>query len=226
MSDPRIARSQALQRDIELARFLCEQLRNDHPETLEVLFNDFHNFFRKLIARKVSDVALREEILQDFWCKLLDGNDLCGYEAQKGISLKSYLTRRLCLRIKDALRRETVFYRRLVNPDGTGDPEETENGLDRMLCGQGIYWVDPDITDTDLPERLFAKALDILSETRPQDAALIRDYLDGITYDQMAEQSGASDPDAIRRKSAALRQQFGRAKKRLAIILERLMEEY
>lgn len=225
MSERRNVRSDALQQDIELARFLCEQLRNDHPEALDVLYKRHHVCFRNLIVRKVADVALREEILQDFWCKLVDGRDLCGYEAQKGISLRSYLLRRLYLRILDALRRETTYCRRMVNLDGTGDPEETENGLDRMLWLQGIYWVDPDITDTVLPERLVAEALDILSDIRPQDAALIRDYLDGKTYDQMAEQCGAGDPDAIRRKSAALRQQFGRAKKRLAVILERLMEE-
>ncbi len=167
-----------------------------------------------------------DDILQDFWVNLLDGKDICGYQAQNGISLRSYLTRRLYFRSIDAYRKHKKYHERFV----ADDMDENISRSDSAIAIRHEMTDTPSCGDTNRREiEIVNAALDLLSEVRPDDAILIRYVMQGKTYDEIAVCCGAVSESEIRKKSAALRQQFARkgtgAKARLQIIIERLAEK-
>jgi DNA-directed RNA polymerase specialized sigma24 family protein len=221
-----------LARDLALADDICREIRNDHPQALNALYDEYHTFFIKFTTKRLlkysvissfinTDPELSLEIVQDFWSNLMDGDDICGYKAQNDISLKSYLTRRLLFRTIDAYRRLLRRDRRFIaNND---DPDKPDTFIQRS---DALQAQEPEI-DTPGQEniKIMNAALDILSDIRPNDASLVRYIMMEKTYDEIAVIYGASSESDIKRKSAALRQQFLRAKARLRIIIERLTEE-
>jgi DNA-directed RNA polymerase specialized sigma24 family protein len=210
-----------LDRDLTLAEYICREIRKDHPEALSELYETYQVFFEKITLKRTRDADLTHEILQDFWAELLDGDDICGYQAQNGISLKGYLLRRLYFRTIDAMRRAIRHERRFVTDD-SGDPEQPELFV-RVSDAIQSKQVETHHPNHDRIDVLFA-ALDALSAIRPADVDLIRQMMIGRTYDEIAGMMGANTEDEIKRKSAALRQQFVRSKTRLRIIIDRLAD--
>lgn len=220
-----------LARDLALADYVCREIRNDHPQALNVLYDEYHTFFINFTTKRIwdfyagfinKDPELALEIVQDFWSNLLDGDDICGYQAQNDISLKSYLTRRLIFRTIDAFRRLIRHDRRFIAND-QNDPDKPDAFIQLSDAMQARESEVNPLRQLNID--IMNAALDILSEIRPNDANLVRYIKLGKTFDEIAVLSGASSESEIKRKSAALRQQFLRTKIRLRIIIERLTEE-
>jgi len=229
-----------LARDLALADYVCREIRNDHPQALNGLYDEYHTFFINLTKKRLSkyydkaedyakagitnaDPELPLEIVQDFWSKLLDGDDICGYQAQNGISLKSYLTRRLIFRIIDAFRRLIRHDRRFI--ENENDPDDPDKPDTFILLSDALQAQEPEIDISQQNIKIMNAALDLLSDIRPSDASLVRYRMMGKKYKEIAVLSGASSELDITQMCAALRQQFFRAKASLRIIIERLTEK-
>lgn len=211
------------QEDVALAASICRSILDGSPEALEVLYLRYHKVLQKFIAKRVFDPTLREDMLQHFWYTLLDGKIICEYDAQTGISLEGYLKRRMAFRILDALRRERRYRQRFPElPCVSNAGEEAPStGIERLP--EAVQTTQSEQTEW-FDRSLLYEALDILSETRPEDVRLIRDQLSGKSYDEMAAERWTGPPEHLQRKSTALRQQVCRARLRLKLIIERLME--
>jgi len=204
--------------DLAMAEYICREIRNDHPQALSELYDTYHVFFEKFTLKRTQNHELTLDVLQDFWENLLDGNDICGYQAQNGISLKSYLTRRLYFRTIDAFRRTVRYQQRFIRED-SDDPDQPDR-ITRAADAAQSQPAEYEHPDHDRIDTLYA-AMDELSSIRPTDAWLIRQIMMGHTYDEIAAQQGADTEDAIKRKRTALRQQYVRAKTRLRVLIER-----
>jgi|GEM_PF-2488894 RNA polymerase sigma factor (sigma-70 family) len=213
--------------DLALADYICREIRNDHPQALNALYDEYHIFFINFAKKKLLKFSgftneyheLALEVVQEFWSKLLQGVDICEYQAQNGISLKSYLTRRLLFRTIDAFRRLIRHDRLFIE----NDPDKPDTSI---LRSHALQAQEPEINTLNQQNiKIINAALDILSDIHPNDASLVRYIMMEKTYDEIAVICGASSESDIKRKSAALRQQFLRAKARLRIIIERLTEE-
>ena len=216
-----------LDKDLELAAFICREIREGRPEAMACLYEKYHPVLERYTARRVTDSEMAKEILQEFWAGLLNGNDICGYKAQNQIQLRTYLIRRLYFRIIDAFRKQSR-YQKLVSPlespsqneDGSEKPEyepkDCVETFDETLCNR-------------IDAELLYTALDILSEIRPDDAGLIQDVMAGKTYQEIAVRYGAVSEEQIQKKSASLRKQYSRpvtgSLARLKCILERLIQQ-
>lgn len=219
--------------DLALADYICREIRNDHPQALNALYDEYHSYFINVVKKRLRkyyvksgfiniDLELPLEIVQEFWSKLLKGVDICEYQAQDGISLKSYLTRRLLFRTIDAFRR-LIRHDRLFIENDPDDPDKPDTFILRSDALQAQESETAPLSQQNI--KIINAALDILSDIHPNDASLVRDIMMEKTYDEIAVICGASSESDIKRKSAALRQQFLRAKARLRIIIERLTEE-
>ena len=216
--------------DLALADYICREIRNEHPQALNALYDEYHIFFINFAKKKLLKFSgftneyheLALEVVQEFWSKLLQGVDICEYQAQNGISLKSYLTRRLLFRTIDAFRR-LIRHDRLFIENDPDDPDKPDTFILRSDALQAQESETAPLSQQNI--KIINAALDILSDIHPNDASLVRDIMMEKTYDEIAVICGASSESDIKRKSAALRQQFLRAKARLRIIIERLTEE-
>lgn len=212
------------QQDLELARTVCRELRNGNRRALEPVYRQYAEILRRVVARIAADREVVEDVLQKFWLGLLDGRDICGYEAQQGISLKNYLIRRIVFRTRDA---NVVTYREQHRQVSLSvlDPGGTETDMVECLAAE-MPTPERAIHDSSKAQLLLA-ALDAFSDHAPDHAQLVFWRMQGMGYDAMAQRLGASGEEEIFRKSAALRKKFTRplgSLARFSIFLEKFLE--
>lgn len=212
-----------IQQDLELARMVCSELQGGNRRAIELIYRKYAHILRRVVFRIVADRGVVEDVLQKFWLGLLDGRDICGYEAQQGISLKNYLIRRIVFRTRDA---NVVIYREQQRHVSltTVNPEGTETDIAECLARKTPSPEDVAL-DHSKGQLLFA-ALDAFSDYAPDHAQLVFWRMQGVEYEAIAQRLGATGKEEIYRKSAALRKKFTRplgSMSKFAIFLEKFL---
>jgi RNA polymerase sigma-70 factor (ECF subfamily) len=191
-------------KDYLFAQSICKELKANNKEAIVELYHTFHPFFLAFTRRRLfnPDPNQIDTVLSTFWTALLNGKAICGFKGKA--SLRTFLLTILNRRIIDANRifqREIKLTERLDEqsleaselPDHLGSPEDHVLREERQKI----------INDT----------LRQLSETAPRDANLIRMYLNGLSYEKMAERElNEQQPEAgqTKKKIDAIKKQFTR----------------
>jgi RNA polymerase sigma-70 factor (ECF subfamily) len=191
-------------KDYLFAQSICKELQANNKEAILQLYHSFHPFFLAFTRRRLfsSDQNQIDTVLSAFWTSLLNGKAICGFKGRA--TLRTFLLTILNRRIIDANRkfqREIKFtdipdeqsLEPSELPDHLGSPEDHVLREERRKI----------INDT----------LRQLSETAPRDANLIRMYLNGLSYEKMAEQElNEEQPETrqTKKKIDAIKKQFTR----------------
>jgi RNA polymerase sigma-70 factor (ECF subfamily) len=212
-----------LQKDLELARQLCVELRSGNNEAILNLYNMYQPFFFGFAGRRLysPDYDKVQTLLNDFWVELLNGRAICGYEGKA--SLLNYLIKILKYKIIDSIRRDSR--RKEPNRNAGEWRDETETVNDS-----------PSSPEQDLikkeKQKIIHEALLMLSAVSPKDAHLVRIHLDGLSYRQMAQlelsdmKHNKAETD---KKTNAIKKQFTRKRtgslSKFRVCLERCMRK-
>jgi RNA polymerase sigma-70 factor (ECF subfamily) len=191
-------------KDYLLAQSICKELQANNKEAILELYHAFHPFFLVFTRRRLfnPDPDQVDTVLSTFWTMLLNGKAICGFRGKA--SLRTYLLTILNRKIIDANRKfqreirftETPHAQSLAPselPDRLGSPE------DHVLREER--------------QKIINATLRQLSETAPRDANLIRMYLNGLSYEKMAEQElneVQSENNQTKKKIDAIKKQFTR----------------
>ena len=191
-------------KDYLLAQEICRELRANNKEAILELYHALHPFFLSFARRRLfnPDPNQTDTVLSTFWTTLLNGKAICGFKGKS--SLRTYLLTILNRKIIDANRKFQREIRFIETPheqslapadlaDQLGSPEDHVLREERQKI----------INDT----------LRQLSETAPRDANLIRMYLNGLSYEKMAEQElNEEQPESrqTKKKIDAIKKQFTR----------------
>ncbi len=164
--------------DLQLAQETCDELRSGNNEAILDIYNQYHPFFLNYTRKKLSfaDKEKAVSILDDFWVELLNAAAICSF---KGLSsLKNYLFKILNFRIVDNLRKNAC-----------------QNSDSKNICAKD-YDMDSFGSEDLSPEkdllhkeriRLIHESLMLLADKSPEDAYLVKMYLEGLNYRQMAQ---------------------------------------
>ncbi len=181
-----------IERDIAIAKRICEGLRSGKTECLGELVTAYHEFFCNFARRRLLKPDTLEDVIQSFWEEMLNGRTICAYAqgSQNTATLRTYLVGVFHRRVIDANRKTSRYeemHRAGENLPETPDQAPTPH---HVLAG---------LTSNNLARRLLHQALLKLSEESPQDASLVRMYLEGLDHRQMAARIGKR-ADAIRKQ--------------------------
>ena len=192
------------EKDFILAQELCVELRSGNGEAILKIYSKYHPVLLGYTRRRIhsTDYHRATSVLTDFWVELLNAKAICGY---KGLaSLKTYLFRILHFRIIDNLRRSN---RQSAYGKNISDKDHEING----------FGSDDESPEKDMIHKekikLIHEALLMLADNSPSDAYLIKMYLEGLNYSQMAERN-LRDKDCTQKqmdkKINAIKKQFTR----------------
>ena len=218
-------------KDVELARKVCDKLRTGNTDAIDLVYRQYQVFFLNFTERRLymNEQTAPETVCMDFWEELLNGKAICSYayknpNGQKA-ALRTYLTTRLNWRITDH-NRKYVRDRKLFSP--LDDDPRIANSIatDERLqeSAEASYLREEQ-------QKIIRQALMMLSETAPRDAQLIRKYLKGLSYANMAEEElnkkGESKSN-FAKKENAIKKQFTRPRTgslaKFKICLERVLK--
>ena len=201
--------------DHDFAKKICAALCNGQRKEIEEVYKRFHVQFLSFSKKRLycyGDYGYAESVVNKYWLELMNGEYICNYQG-KG-SLEKYLRWRLNDRIKNKIRQL------IKTPEAPIPQPPTESPEDEYISEQIKHKI------------LFASLLELKKES-PCDANYIAMYLEGMTYEEMAQNELACEnPDEamIRKKTNAIKGQFTRKKTgsrvRYKNILERKMDEY
>jgi RNA polymerase sigma factor (sigma-70 family) len=164
--------------DLQLAQETCDELRSGNHEAILGIYKKYHPFFLNYTRKKLpySDNARAVSILDDFWVELLNAAAICSF---KGLSsLKNYLFKILKFRIVDNRRKDSC-----------------QNSDSKNISAKE-YDMDDFGSDEQSPEKdllhkekikLIHESLMLLTDKSPEDAHLVKMYLEGLNYRQMAQ---------------------------------------
>jgi len=193
------------EKDLLLAQEICSELRSGNNEAILNIYNTYHPFLLGYTRRRLhsTDPDSATSVLSDFWLELLNAKAICDY---KGLaSLKTYLFRILNFRIVDNVRRGN---RKSAYAKNVSDK-------DHEIDNMGSDCVSP---ENDLLHKekikLVHETLLMLAESSSGDAYLVKMYLEGLNYNQMAEKdlSGTDyTQKQLDKKINAIKKQFTRS---------------
>jgi RNA polymerase sigma factor (sigma-70 family) len=200
-------------KDIGLARQVCDELRSGNTNAINLVYKHYQVFFLNFAERRMytNEQTAAETVCNDFWEELLNGKAICSYayknhSGQKA-ALKTYLTTRLNWRITDH-NRKYARDRKLFSPLDDDPGIAKLNAADERMqeSAEANYLREEQ-------QKIIRQALMMLSETAPRDARLIRMYLNGLSYANMAEEElkkkGESKSN-FAKKENAIKKQFTR----------------
>jgi len=178
--------------DIATAKKICEGLLSGNKECLGELVTAYNELFINFARRRLLKSDILEDVIQSFWEEMLNGRTICAYAhgPKNTATLQTYFIGVLHRRVIDA-NRKTSRYEEihrveenfLETPDQAPTPHNVLTGL----------------ASNNLARRLLHQALLKLSEEYPQDATLVRMYLEGLDHRQMATQIGKR-VDAVKKQ--------------------------
>jgi RNA polymerase sigma factor (sigma-70 family) len=200
-----------IESDVAIAKRICKGLGSGEKECLGELVTIYHEFFSNFARRRLLKSDLLEDVLQSFWEEMLNGRAICAYAhgSKNTATLQTYLLGVLHRRVIDANRKTSRYEE--MHRAGENLPETPDQALTPhdVLAG---------LTSNNLARRLLYQALLKLSEEYPQDATLVRMYLEGLDHRQMAARIGKR-VDAVKkqftREATGSLEKFKRALKRL-----------
>ena len=191
-------------KDYLFAQSICKQLQANNKEAILELYQAFQPFFLAFARRRLfnPDPNQIDTVLSAFWTGLLNGKAICGFKGKA--SLRTFLLTILNRRIIDANRKFQRQIKFTEIPDEQSlEPSELldhlESPEEHMLREER--------------QKIINDTLRQLSETAPRDANLIRMYLNGLSYEKMAEQElneEQSETRQTKKKIDAIKKQFTR----------------
>jgi RNA polymerase sigma factor (sigma-70 family) len=181
-----------IERDIAIAKRICKQLRSGEKECLGELVAAYNEFFSNFARRRLLKSDILEDVVQSFWEEMLNGQTICAYahSSKNTATLRTWLMGVLHRRVIDANRKTSRYeeiHRMGENLPETPDKSPTPH---HILVG---------LTTNNMVRRLLHQALLKLSEESPQDATLVRMYLEGLDHRQMATRIGKR-VDAVKKQ--------------------------
>jgi RNA polymerase sigma factor (sigma-70 family) len=184
--------TEKIDNDIAIAKRICEGLRSGQKECLGELVRAYHELFINFARRRLVKPDILEDVVQSFWEEMLNGRTICAYAygSENTATLRTYLIGVLHRRVIDANRktfRHEEIHREGENLQETPDQAPTPH---HVLAG---------LTSNNLARRILHQALLRLSEESPQDATLVRLYLEGLDHRQMAARVGKR-VDAVKKQ--------------------------
>jgi len=205
-----------LLKDLELAKKLCHELRSGNRNVMDELIQKYDDKFKKIAEWKLYKRDLSSDLMSDYWIKLQDGKAICNYEGKNNSSFKNYLYSILIYLIIDYNRKKQ------------NDKEEQLNSTDIQINGNH-----PEKRFLAMEkQKIINESILIMSKTFPDDASLVKMYLNGKNYKEMAKillKNQKFKNDLIEKKSVAIRKQFKRKKtgslERFKKIVERLLKK-
>jgi RNA polymerase sigma-70 factor (ECF subfamily) len=178
--------------DIATAKKICEGLLSGNKECLGELVTTYNELFINFARRRLLKSDILEDVIQSFWEEMLNGRTICAYAhgSKNTATLQTYFIGVLHRRVIDANRKTSRYeeiHRVEENFQETPDQAPTPHNV---LTG---------LASNNLARRLLHQALLRLSEEYPQDATLVRMYLEGLDHRQMAAQIGKR-VDAVKKQ--------------------------
>ncbi len=181
-----------IESDIAIAKRICEGLRSGEKECLGELVTSYNELFSNFARRRLLKSDLLEDVLQGFWEEMLDGRTICAYAygSPNTATLQTYLLGVLHRRVIDANRKASRYDEIHRTAENLPEAPDQAPSPHHLLAG---------LTSNNLTRRLLHQALLKLSEESPQDATLVRMYLEGLDHRQMATRLGKR-VDAVKKQ--------------------------
>jgi RNA polymerase sigma-70 factor (ECF subfamily) len=196
----------AFRDDYYLSQEICDRLRSGDHESVLKIYSKYHILFSAFARKRLygKDHSQAEIIVNKFWIELLKAKAICSYQGKT--SLRNYLLTILNRRIIDANRKwvrdnnQKQKIEKLVLENSEEkcvevSPEEILINKERM--------------------RLIHEALLQLETISTRDAYLMKMYLEGLSYKEMAEREmdpRGADGSSVNKKINAIKKQFTRPK--------------
>jgi RNA polymerase sigma-70 factor (ECF subfamily) len=195
---------------------ICSEVRVGNQEAVNPLIEKYDNDLKQRAKRKLysydPDPHRTEEVVNNVWIAIL-GKDkkgeyrICKYNGTS--TLKTYLISFLDNHIANEIRKIRKEETENNDEDGSEFPDKKHKELREII------------------DRLLAQ----LEKAAPNDAKLIRMYLEGLNFKEMATELLPADAteEEINQKYSAVRKQFTRPRTgsmaKFRILLNRLMEK-
>ena len=192
--------------DYHLSQEICDRLRSGDHGSVVKIYSKYHILFCAFARKRlfVNDHSRAEIIVNKFWIELLNAKALCNYQGKT--SLRNYLLIILNRRIIDANRK----WVRDNNQKQKIEKLVVENSKEKSVE------VSPEeILINKEKMELIHEALLQLETISTRDAYLMKMYLEGLSYKEMAEREmDPRDDDGrqIKKKINAIKKQFTRPK--------------
>ena len=191
-------------KDYFFAQSICKELQANNKEAILELYHAYHPFFLYFARRRLfnPDQNQIDTVLSTFWTALLNGKAICGFKGKA--SLRTFLLTILNRRIIDANRK---FQREIKFTEITDEQSLESSELPDHLGSPEDHVLREE------RQKIINDTLRQLSETAPRDANLIRMYLNGLSYEKMAEQELNEEQPQTRqtkKKIDAIKKQFTR----------------
>ncbi len=199
-------RGLAFRDDYHLSQKICDRLRSGDHESILKLYSKYHILFSAFARKRLfaNDHSQAEIIVNKFWIELLNAKAICSYQGKT--SLRNYLLTILNRRIIDANRK----WVRDNNQKQKIEKLVVENSEDKCVE------VSPEEKLINKEKmRLIHEALLQLETLSTRDAYLMKMYLEGLSYKEMAEREvnpGNADGSTVNKKINAIKKQFTRPK--------------
>ena len=190
--------------DLKLAQIICTELRSGNKEAIVKLYEKYQRFFRFFVRKRLflADACHVETTLNNFWVELLNAQAICSFLGKS--SLKSFLLTILHRRIIDTNRKTISNRTKTASVESLEETKHTDSN--KLLSPEALL-----IRREKL--KMVHEALLNLSRLYPRDAGLMKMYLQGLSYREMAEQelmSETVDKNEIKKKTNAIKKQFTR----------------
>ena len=199
-------RSLTFSDDYHLSQDICDRLRSGDRESVLKIYSKYHILFSAFARKRLfgNDHSQAEIIVNKFWIELLNAKAICSYQGKT--SLRNYLLTILNRRIIDANRKWVRGNNQKQKIEKLVVENSEENCVEvspeeKLINKERI--------------RLIHEALLQLETTSTRDAHLMKMYLEGLSYKEMAEREVNPrdvDDSAVNKKINAIKKQFTRPK--------------
>ena len=192
--------------DYYLSQEICDRLRSGDQESVLKIYSKYHILFSAFARKRLfaNDHSQAEIIVNKFWVELLNTKAICSYLGKT--SLRNYLLTILNRRIIDA------------NRKWVRDNNQKQN-IEKMVAenseGKSVEVSPEEIVINKERLQLIHEALLLLETISIRDAYLMKLYLEGLTYKEMAEREmdgRDADGSSVEKKINAIKKQFTRPK--------------
>ncbi|MFP4474347.1 MAG: RNA polymerase sigma factor [Desulfatibacillaceae bacterium] len=187
--------------DHKLAQEICKKLQAGDGNAIGPLYEQYYRLFLAVCRRRLIVADSAPKVLNNFWLEMLNARAICAYEGKA--SLRTYLLLILIRRCHDENRKAIAKRKREASQVEAADgPQDLVESPENEVLGRER-------------SKIIAEAMEILEQTSPRDAVLVRMHLSGSDYRAMAMVelgNGDMSEDELGRRTAAVKKQFTRPK--------------
>lgn len=196
----------AFRDDYHLSQEICDRLRSGDHESVLKIYSKYHILFSAFARKRlfVNDHSQAEIIVNKFWIELLNAKAICSYQGKT--SLRNYLLTIMNRRIIDANRKWVR---------GNNQKQKIEKLVAENSEEKCVEVSPEEILINKERMRLIHEALLRLETISTRDAYLMKMYLEGLSYKEMAERGmdpRDADGSMVHKKINAIKKQFTRPK--------------